>query len=96
MKSYIIFLLFFLFGVLAMIDFELTETALENGFYETNDFTNNTSTRFHFYTLILCLWLICIFSQVFINDNFTILFLSLLNAVWLINNVWSWLLLLTL
>ena len=95
-KNLLIFLLFFLFGALAIIDMQLTETALENGFYETNEFTNNTSPKFHFYILIACVWLITLFSILFINDNFTIFFLSLLSTVWLINNIWSWLLLLTL
>ena len=91
-KIHFLFLLFYLF---AGIDMCLTNIALDDGFYETNEFTNSTSLIFHFVCLILIVFFITICSLVFITEGFTISFLCLLNIVWFINNVWSVILLLT-
>lgn len=90
MKEWVVIILFMSFCLLAVVDKELTNVALDNGFYETNDFTNATSITTHFNILLFFVGLITIFSVVAINYNFTIFFfLSLLNIIWLINNIIS-------
>jgi len=88
MKYFFIFLLVsFIF--LAGADMYLTNIALDNNFYETNEFTNKTSLEIHFFILTLSVSLISLFGLFFITPNFVMGFLIVLNIVWLINNIIS-------
>ena len=87
--KYLVAILFFFFCVMAVVDLELSEYAVENGFYETNEFTNQYGFTNHFIVLVLSVFFLTVFCRVFVNDEFASFFLILLNVVWLANNIWS-------
>ena len=87
--NHILIILFISFMVLALHDKVLTDYALENDYYETNDFTNKYSTTIHFFALMFSVLAITIFGFYFIHPYFSIGFLISLNIIWLINNIYS-------
>ena len=90
-------LLLFLFALAVLnitLDFQLTEYALDNGFYETNKFTLATNPAFHGGVLLFIVvsLVICAVS-VSKYRNGVLWFLGVFNVVWLVNNAYSlWLL----
>jgi len=90
MKLPIIVFLFLAFVFMCFIDMSLTEIALaDGGFYETNQFTNDTSLEIHFITIIFSVMCLTTFIYVFIGELPTIIFLSFFSVLWLINNIIS-------
>ena len=72
------------------VDWQLTEYALDNGYYETNQFTNDTSPLTHFVVLVL---LLSLFLAIALHFKELILvsvvLLGTFAVVWTINNVYS-------
>ena len=88
-KIILFLLLYTMFCINAIIDHDLTDIALDNGFYETNDFTNKYGTTIHYFTLTYSVGLLCLFMVIFLPPPFTIVFLSGMCLIWVFNNIYS-------
>ena len=88
-KSLFFILLFVVFCGNAILDKELTDIALENGYYETNDFTNKYGTTIHYFVLTCCVGMLSLFMFVTLPYWNVMVFLGILCLIWLFNNIYS-------
>jgi len=88
--KWLLLLLFVLCIINVAVDYKLTEYALNNGFYETNKFTQQTSPLIHL--VVLSGIIILVFMLGFLIKtltNISIAALLLFGLIWTINNVYS-------
>jgi len=81
--------LFTLFLLMMVLDLGMTTYALDNGFYETNNFTNRTSPLFHYAVLTIISVLVYITSEHYNRQPLGIIIFAMVNVGWIINNIIS-------
>ncbi len=87
---WVLLILFVICIINVAVDYRLTEFALNNEFYETNKFTQQTSPFVHF--VVLCLMLVAVFMLGFfikVMLNISLIALLVFGLVWTLNNVYS-------
>jgi len=88
--KWLLILLFIICMINVVVDYKLTDYALNNGFYETNKFTQQTSPFFHLVVLSGILFGVFLFGFLIKSLlNMSIAALLLFGLVWTVNNVYS-------
>jgi len=78
---------FYFFGMFNIVlDYRLTEYALNNGYFETNKFTQATSPLFHMGLLLIMISGIYLGSKKYRWCNW---FLRIFCIIWSVNNIYS-------
>ena len=90
MRDQLFYLTFLFLSVFSIGgDMYLTDIALENDFYETNELTNKIGTFNHALLLFGSIIIISSFMFIYINPKVSISFLWVFNIIWGLNNIYS-------